>query len=150
MKSYLLALPAVCVLSLPAQTVSVTAGTAVTTTSGSTVTIQFPVSVVVTSAAGTTTPVVTAPATTTPAANTPAVPASPTALARIGEGTNPNFDGYLFQTVPEALIDISGNAVDVAKTSAWLNEYNVPNGDHFHLDNTMPVYVTSTPCASPR
>ncbi|AFL86373.1 hypothetical protein Terro_0021 [Terriglobus roseus DSM 18391] len=145
MKPLLFALPALCVLSIPAQTVTVTTGNAVTTASGSSVTIQFPVSVVVTTAAGTTTPVVTAPATTTPAANTPAAPASPTALARIGEGTNPNFDGYLFQTVPEALIDISGNAVDTAKTKAWLNEYNVPNGDHFHLDNTMPVYVTSTP-----
>jgi hypothetical protein len=66
-------------------------------------------------------------------------------LSTIGEGTNPNFDGYLFQTVPEALVDISGNAVDTAKTAAWLQEYDTPSGDYFHLDNSMPVFVTSTP-----
>jgi len=66
-------------------------------------------------------------------------------LSTIGEGTNPNFDGYLFQTVPEALVDISGNAVDTTLTANWLAEYNTPSGDHFHMDNTVPVYVTSTP-----
>ncbi|MEK6398381.1 MAG: hypothetical protein V4734_09870, partial [Terriglobus sp.] len=68
-----------------------------------------------------------------------------TPLSTIGEGTNPNFDGYLFQTIPEALVDISSYPVDTTLTNDWLKEYNVPSGDHFHLDNSMPVYVTSTP-----
>jgi hypothetical protein len=144
MKPLLFALPALCVLSLQAQTVSVSAGSAVTTANGSSVTIQFPVSVVVTTASASTPPVVTTPHQPVPP-SAPGVPASPTKLANIGEGANPNFDGYLFQTVPEALVDISGNAVDKAKTNAWLKEYTVPNGDHFHLDNSMPVYVTSSP-----
>jgi hypothetical protein len=143
MKPLLLAIPALCALSLPAQTVTVSAGSATTTSSGSSVTIQFPMSVVVTSAAAATTPVTT-PIVTTPV-TTPVVPASPTTLANIGEGTNPNFDGYLFQTVPEALIDISRYAVDATKTANWLKEYTTPTGDYFHLDNTMPVFVTSTP-----
>jgi hypothetical protein len=43
------------------------------------------------------------------------------------------------------LVDISGNAVDTTLTANWLAEYNNPSGDHFHMDNTVPVYVTSTP-----
>ncbi|SEB92253.1 hypothetical protein [Terriglobus roseus] len=142
MKPFLFALPALCVLSIPAQTVTVSAGSATTTTSGSSVTIQFPVSVVVTTAAVVTPPVATTPVVTPPASTTPA---SPTTLANIGEGTNPNFDGYLFQTVPEALIDISSYPVDSTKTANWLKEYTTPTGDYFHLDNTMPVFVTSSP-----
>jgi hypothetical protein len=141
MKLLLSASLALCAVSTQAQTVTVTAGSPVTKASGSSVTIQFPVSVVVTTAGTTVTPPVTSPSSSP--ATTPVE--SPTALARIGEGTNPNFDGYLFQTVPEALVDISNNAVDSSKTSAWLKEYTVPSGDHFHLDNTMPVFVTSTP-----
>jgi hypothetical protein len=35
--------------------------------------------------------------------------------------------------------------VDATLTANWLKEYNTPSGDYFHLDNSMPVFVTSTP-----